>query len=76
MATDALSREDLEQLATRQGDPCVSIFLPTHRVSLETEQDRIRLGNLLSRAEKRLKEQGVRHVQDLLRPGAELLDDP
>ncbi len=76
MATDALSRQDLEQLATRQGDPCVSIFLPTHRVSLDTEQDRIRLDNLLSAAGKKLKEQGVRHAQDLLRPGTALLHDP
>lgn len=53
----------LEALRTltdvRQG-PCVSIYLPTHRVPTEIEQDRLRLKNLLGQAEEYLVESGLR----------------
>lgn len=62
--------EALQSLSEIQQGPCVSIYLPTHRVYTETEQDRIRLKNLLSRAEESLKELGLRSLEakDILQP--------
>ena len=71
-----LSRSEIDTLATSQGQWCVSIYMPTHRVSVETQQDRILFKDLLKQAQTHLEEQRVRTVDavDLLRPAAELLD--
>jgi hypothetical protein len=55
--------------------PCVSLFLPTHR--LETRQDIIRLRNLLREAETRLGAAALRvpEVTAVLAPGQALLSD-
>ena len=55
------------------------MFLPAHRVSPESGQDRIRLKNLLNEAEERLVAGGLRPpaARDVLQPGRELLQaDP
>jgi hypothetical protein len=57
---DAVARDELRLLAEIQGQPCVSIYMPTHRVTPEAQQDPIRLKNLLVEAEKRLVAQGLR----------------
>jgi hypothetical protein len=73
---DILRSQDLERLAAAGPSPCVSVFLPTHRVGPETDQDRIRLKNLLGEAEGQLRALGLRspEVSKLLRPAAALLD--
>jgi hypothetical protein len=67
--------EALRTLTNREQGPCVSIYLPTHAVPTETEQDRIRLKNLLGRAEKSLVDSGLRSpvAKALLKPAEELL---
>ena len=45
---------DLNALAARQDYPAVSILMPTHRAHPETQQDPIRLKNLLNEARERL----------------------
>jgi Bacterial archaeo-eukaryotic release factor family 3 len=75
---DLLRREDVRELIERAGGG-VSVFLPAHRVSPESGQDRIRLKNLLNEAEKRLVAGGLRPpaARDVLKPGRELLQaDP
>ena len=70
-----LSTDELRALVEIQGYPCVSLFMPTHRI--ETRQDTIRLRNLLREAETRLlaAEGRAPDVAALLEPGQTLLGD-
>ena len=74
---DILTKAELEQLMRKEKELCVSIYLPTHRKGTETQQDPLRLRNLLGEAEKRLSDLGVspRAVQDMLEPAQKLLQD-
>jgi len=67
--------EALRNQTDIQQGPCVSIYLPTHRVPTEIEQDRLRLKNLLGKAGKSLEELGLRgpEVQAILQPAERLL---
>lgn len=51
---DMLNRNDLQRLRERRDGWHVSIFMPTHRAGPETQQDPIRLKNLLGQAEEQL----------------------
>ena len=75
---DLLARRELEGLILEREGPCVSIFLPTHRAGAETQQDPIRLKNLLGEARERLvAAKGVRPTEadEVLRPARGLLSD-
>ena len=71
--------DEFERLATYQcdagADACVSITLPTHRASNESEQDRIRLKNLVDDAADLLKNEGISEgdIRALLDPVREQL---
>lgn len=75
---DVLNKESLEKLIETDADPCVSIYLPTHRSLPEAKQDPIRFKNLLRDAERSLeaRETNASQGRDLLKPAAALLDDP
>ena len=45
---DLFQKEDLNRLLDFSSDPCVSIFMPAHRVGRENMQDPIRLKNILA----------------------------
>lgn len=49
-----MRRTDLQQLIGQDAYPAVSIFMPTHTAHPETQQDPIRLKNLLEEARRRL----------------------
>lgn len=70
-------REDLKSLLQVRGTPCVSIFMPTHRMGPDTKEDPIRLKNLLGSAEEQLVASGLRAPQarELLAPARALLHD-
>lgn len=70
-------RDDLRVLIDEATDPAVSIYMPTHRVGTEVQQDPIRFKNLLKDAESRLVERGLRgtDARKMLEPGRRLLDD-
>jgi hypothetical protein len=72
---DILNPADLKSLIAHQGKWSVSLYLPTHRVGNEQQQDPIRLKNLLAEAETKLLANGLRRpeVQKLMRPAEELL---
>jgi hypothetical protein len=72
---DIFTKADLEQLMRKEQQWCVSIYMPTHRTGVETQQDPIRLKNLLGEAEQRLSDQGfgTRDVQKMLEPASKLL---
>ena len=74
---DLLPREELEKLIEGCGGPCVSIFLPTHRAGTETQQDPIRLKNLLEEAREDLLAKELRSTEAdrILEPARELLAD-
>jgi hypothetical protein len=71
---DLLSRDELRMLIGNPGRPCVTIYMPTHRVGAGTRQDPIRLRNLLQEAEERLIARGLRSTKakELLEPAWQL----
>ncbi|RPI95168.1 MAG: hypothetical protein EHM40_04115 [Chloroflexi bacterium] len=72
---DILNPADLRSLIAQQGKWSVSVYIPTHRVGREQQQDPIRLKNLLAEAEAKLLANGLRRpeVEKLMRPAEELL---
>lgn len=74
---DALSRDDLELLVRQPRSPCVSLYMPAHRSGRETQQDPVRLKNLIRRAEERLLAAEIRRrdASEVLRPARELIED-
>lgn len=61
-----MHKNNLAELAHSTGFPHISIYIPTHKVYPETDQDPIRLSNALKEAEKQLIEGGYRRIDDLL----------
>jgi hypothetical protein len=74
---DGIRADDIRGLLGTTTGPCVSLYMPTHRVGAETEQDPIRLRNLMASAERQLVEMGMRRpeAEHLLEPGAQLLEE-
>ncbi len=72
-----VTREDIRDLLQLPGRPCVSIYMPTFRVGAETQQNPIRLKNLLRSVLRRLGEMGMRdaEVAEIIAPLRDLLDD-
>ena len=72
---DILNPADLKSLIAQQGKWSVSVYMPTHRIGREQQQDPIRLKNLLAEAETKLLANGLRRpeVEKLMRPAEELL---
>ncbi|MDD3581859.1 MAG: hypothetical protein PHW74_12665 [Desulfobacca sp.] len=72
---ELFTRNELSILTEAREGPCVSIFMPTHRIPSETSQDRIRLKNLLRQAQEALQKYGLRasEAQALLEPAEPLL---
>lgn len=73
----AVTREEIQNLLQTPGRPCVSIYMPTIRAGAETQQNPIRLKNLLRRVQERLEETGMKDTDaaELMAPVRELLDD-
>jgi len=74
---EIFTRKELKILAQAQDGPCVSLYLPTHRVPTEIQQDRLRLKNLLRQAEDALLAAGIRasEARKLLKPAESLLPE-
>jgi hypothetical protein len=68
------SVEELAVLTAEANTDCVSIYMPTHKMSTETLQNPIRFKNLIREAEQKLIETGLRaqDARDLLLPAHEL----
>jgi hypothetical protein len=69
------TRDELRTLTTSAQAPCVSIYMPTHRVPTENQQDRTRLKNLIRQAQDSLQAYGLRpaEAESLLEPATNLL---
>src|SRR5690349_22359680 len=77
-APHAITREEIRDLLSLQaGRPCVSIYMPTYRSGSETQQNPIRLKNLLRSVQERLVETGMKDTDaaELMTPVRELVDD-
>jgi len=74
---DILKQTNLKELIETSEKWCVSMYMPTHRVGREQQQDPIRFKNLIARAQEKLLDSGLRRpeAQELLRPAESLLDD-
>ncbi|NNF03070.1 MAG: hypothetical protein HKN17_01280, partial [Rhodothermales bacterium] len=70
---DLISSEDVRMLCSERSGPCVSIYMPTHRVWSERNQDRIQFKTLLSRAADQLVRAGYADADALLADAKELL---
>lgn len=74
---DMPSIEEIDLLNQMRADACVSIYLPTTPVSLDIEQSRINLGNLVKKAVAQLEaaDYDRRGVKALQAQFADLLED-
>jgi hypothetical protein len=72
-----IRREDIEDLLQSPGRPRVSIYMPTFRAGVETQQNPIRLKNLLRTVQQKLEESGMESTDaaELMTPVRELVDD-
>lgn len=73
-----ITRENILNLAEQEHDICISIYMKTHKVGEELQQDPIRLKNLLNETRDRLKEADVADllIEDMLEEPRKLLDQP
>ena len=73
-----LHPDELDTLTVGVSPPCLSLYLPTHRISTEAAQDHTRLRTLVTKARSGLEEVGLRgaELDGMLRPATELLNDP
>lgn len=71
--------DEFTELAGYRRDPCISVYIPTHRSGKETSegQDQILFKNNLQRAGKWLEKKGLKsdEREEILRPGFALLED-
>ena len=74
---DRLSKNEIKTLLEKQGGLCVSIFLPTSRGGLESQQDELRLRHQIRDTENRLLLENLRstEIEKLLEPLNALLED-
>ena len=72
-----ITRAELTELVARSRDDEVSIYMPGY-VGAESRQNSVRFKNLLTEAETKLLDKGLRRpaVEALLAPARELLEEP
>jgi hypothetical protein len=73
-----ITRDEIRDLLQLPGRPCVSIYMPTVRAGAETQQNPIRLKNLLRSVQEKLEASGMESAEatELMAPVRELVDDP
>lgn len=73
-----ITRQTILDLIDKTGNPSVSVYMPTHKMGKEVQQDPIRFKNLLKEVEQELSEQGMkeREIDSFLEEPRKLLDQP
>ena len=68
---------DIQTLLEHRDNYCISIYLPTYKAGPETQQNPIRLKNLLQEVRDKLNTQGLDKaaIEKLLKPAEELLEN-
>jgi hypothetical protein len=71
------AQQVLKNLMQHRSPHSISIYMPTHRAGRETQQDPIRLKNLLREAENQMTEANMRRpdIATLLAPATDLIND-
>ena len=72
---EILTKNELLNLIQKQKQPCISIYMPTHWVGADTQQNQIRFKNLLREAQEKTLAMGVRpgsEAETLFAPAFEL----
>jgi hypothetical protein len=74
---DHITLEIIMALINTTDADCISLYMPTHPIGTETQQDPIRLRNLLDQAEEKLRAAGYAKmgVEERLASARQLLDD-
>lgn len=74
---DRLSKNEIKTLLEKHEGPCVSIFLPTSRGGVDSQQDQLRFRHQIRDTENRLLLENLRstEVEKLLEPFHALLED-
>jgi len=75
MQSDLFVLDDLKLLMGKQEEWCVSIFMPTHRVTPRALENQIRFKNLVREAEEKLMEVGAADADRILEPARKLVED-
>jgi len=75
MQSDLFVIDDLKLLMEKQEEWCVSIFMPTHRVTPRAQENQIRFKNLLRQAEEKLAGLGSKEIDLLMEPARKLAED-
>lgn len=65
----------LKELTAIQGEPCISIYMPTHRVHPANTTDPITFKNLYKKTSQYIKDNGLHQHEDLFQPLEKLIDD-
>lgn len=75
----AVTGDDLARLSQYHNKSCISIYIPTHRMGVETlkGQDSLNLKNQLKKIRNKLQSQGMssREIEKLVNPVMGLIDD-
>ncbi len=72
-----MKKEELRELLDERTGPCVSVYMPTEKGSIETKQNPVRLRKLLREAEKKLAAAAAKPqvIEGLLSPARRMLED-
>ena len=74
---DTITKSDLHALLASHAPPCISIYVPTHPVGREGENDFLRFTQLVDQAQEKVAKMGGRAVEarDFVAPLRELAED-
>jgi len=73
-----VSDKTVEEILEKNGNPLISITIPTHQMGEEIKQDPIRFKNLLADVNDELTDRGMKQadIDDMLKPAKDLLEKP
>ena len=73
-----VSDKTVDAILEKNGNPLVSITLPTHKKGEESKQDPIRFKNLIAKAVDELKKRGMKEAEaeEMVKPATDLLSQP
>lgn len=76
---ELIGKEEFKELINHQSEPCISIYIPTHRAGVEVneKQDAILFKNALQEAIKTLQDKGLpsQVIDSIVQPGFDLYKD-
>lgn len=73
-----VSDKTVDEILEKNGNPLISVTMPTHKAGKEVTQGPIRFKNLLTNVEQQLKKMSMKQAEyeKLLKPAYDLLENP